>query len=281
MIFRLVIFFISLLFLPTNNVQIRVLYPVVGTYQGKSAQGMAIWADNAYLFNDGGHCRVLNLKSGIIEREFDLASSGKNMHVNTACFGNDIIDGNVKPVIYISEYKDKSRCFVENITDSSSTLIQTIQANERGKNKFVQTWVVDNKSNCLFAIARRNPEKGTNRNINVGITKYRLPKLTEGTLVNLDEKDVLGYYEVPFHNGIQGAKIRGRYLYIVTGLQEMSSDKINANRAIKVVDLRNGRIRKEIDLTYVTTNEPEDLDFYHGKALLYTGQNGGLYKIKY
>ena len=42
----------------------QLRYPVVGTYKGKSAQGMAIWKNNAYIFNDGGHCRVLDLKTG-------------------------------------------------------------------------------------------------------------------------------------------------------------------------------------------------------------------------
>ena len=41
----------------------QLIYPVVGTYQGKSAQGMAIWGEDAYLFNNGGHCRVFDLKS--------------------------------------------------------------------------------------------------------------------------------------------------------------------------------------------------------------------------
>ena len=55
----------------------QIVYPIVGRYQGKTAQGMAIWEDEAYLFNDEGHCRVLNLKTGKVQREFDLASSGK------------------------------------------------------------------------------------------------------------------------------------------------------------------------------------------------------------
>ena len=44
----------------TSIVKGNLAYPIVGTYKGKSAQGMAIWQNYAYLFNDGGHCRVLN-----------------------------------------------------------------------------------------------------------------------------------------------------------------------------------------------------------------------------
>lgn len=62
----LLVFFLSV-YLPIYS-QLR--YPVVGVYNGNSAQGMAIWNDEAFLFNDGGQCRVLDLKSGNIHREF-------------------------------------------------------------------------------------------------------------------------------------------------------------------------------------------------------------------
>ena len=36
----------------------QLVYPIVGQYKKKSAQGMAIYNDLAYLFSDGGMCRV-------------------------------------------------------------------------------------------------------------------------------------------------------------------------------------------------------------------------------
>lgn len=256
----------------------QMKYPIVGTYKGKSAQGMAIWGDNAYLFNDGGHCRVLNLVSGRVQGEFDLASAGGKTHVNAACFGTESCNGN-SPLIYISEYNSPSRCFVECVGDTGSSLVQTIQAQDNMKNRFVQAWAIDSKRQYLYAIARKTPQKGMTRNINVEIVKYRLPSLKEGKNVILTNEHILDVFEVPFHNGVQGAKIRGKYLYIVTGLQEASHGEINAERAIQVVNLQQQKLIKSIDLTYVTTNEPEDIDFYKGKCLLYCGQNGGIYQI--
>lgn len=258
----------------------QLRYSVVGTYKGKSAQGMAIWGDKAYLFNDGGFCRVFNLKSHTVISEFELACAGKNTHVNAACFGKESFEKGGKPVIYISEYKHPSRCFVESIGDSASLLVQTIVAKNGSKDCFVQSWVVDNNGKFLYAIARKDPPKGMKRNIDVRITKYRLPKLKEGSNVTLSNSDILDEFVVPFHNGVQGAIIRGNYLYIVTGLQEASAGEINAKRAIQVVDLEKRKLIKSIDLTYVTTNEPEDVDFYKKKCLLYCGQNGGIYQIK-
>lgn len=39
-------------------------------------------------------------------------------------------------------------------------------------------------------------------------------------------------------------------------------------------------VLKYNNLSYLTTNEPEDMDFYKGNALLYCGQEGGIYKLK-
>lgn len=258
----------------------QLVYPVVGTYKGKSAQGMAIWGDEAFLFNDGGGCRVLDLKTGEVTREFLLASAGKKTHVNAACFGRDWADGGGCPVIYISEYNVPSRCFVECINDTSSTLLQTIEAQENGKAVFVQSWIVDNKGKCLYAIARQSPPKGERNTPYVRISKYRLPALSEGKNVILSEVDRLDSFIVEFANGTQGGKIKGKYLYIVSGLQEMSRGQFNAERAVQIVDLEKRKLVKTIDLTYITTNEPEDMDFYQNKMMLYAGQNGGLYYIR-
>ena len=45
--------------------------------------------------------------------------------------------------------------------------------------------------------------------------------------------------------------------------------------------LNKTKIVKEIDLTYVTTNEPEGLDFLGNKLLMFCGQEGGIYELKY
>ena len=258
----------------------QMKYPIVGTYKGKSAQGMAIWEDNAYLFNDGGHCRVLNLVSGKVQREFDLASAGGKTHVNAACFSWESTNESTIPVIYISEYNSPSRCFVESIGESANTLVQTIQAQENGKVMFVQSWIVDGKERSLYAIARTAAPKGEKNSSKVRIIKYRLPLLNEGKEIILSEKDIQDSFYVEFASGTQGGVIKGKYLYLPTGLQESSRGQFNAERAIQVIDLKKKKLVKRVDLTYITTNEPEDLDFYKGKAFLYCGQEGGIYQVK-
>lgn len=262
---------------PISYTRSQLVYPVVGTYKNKSAQGMAIWQDKAYLFNDGGHCRVMDLKSGIILREFNLASASEKTHVNAACFGKELY--NNFPVIYISEYNKPSRCFVECVDDVGSKLIQTIQAKEDGNNVYVQSWIVDTEREHIYAIARQSPPKGEKNSSIVKITKYQLPKYKDGKEITLSEKNVLDFFCAEFSSGTQGGCIIGKYMYLPTGLAESSKGAFNAKRVLQIIDLEKKKLVKHIDLTYLTTNEPEDLDFYGDKCLLYCGQQGGIYEI--
>lgn len=266
------------MFASTLKAQLR--YPVVGLYKKCSAQGMAIWNDRAFLMSDGGRCRVYDLKAAKVTNEFLLGSAYKDNHVNNACFGREYIEKGNYPILYITECKNQYRCFVENISENSSLLVQTIQAKEKGKVLPVLIWVTDSKNGFLYAVTRSGKKLDTVGSVANTITKYRLPMLKEGNDILLTEKDILDRFVIPFPNILQGAKIRGHYLYIVTGLQETSNSRLDSKRAIKVIDLKTKTFKRDIDLTYVTMNEPEDVDFFKGEALLYCGQNGGLYEVK-
>lgn len=269
--------FLLYLTLPTLA-QLRC--PVVGTYRGKSAQGMAIWGDKAYLFNDGGHCRIINLKTEQIEGEYDLASARKDNHVNNASFGNEVVDDDCQPVLYISETNGHSRCFVERMGDTCSVIMQTIQIVNKGKNVFVQSWVVDRKKNALYTVTRMPVKNSESVSKTVKIEKYRLPKLEEGKNITFTQNDCLESYCVEFASGTQGGFIKGNYLYIASGLQESARERYNAKRAIQVINLKKKRLMKKIDISHVTTNEPEGFDLYKGKAMLFCGQEGGIYEVK-
>lgn len=258
----------------------QLRYPVVGRFKDAAAQGMAIWGDYAYLMNHGGRCRVYNLKSRKMERTFLLASADSNNHVNNACFGKEVMKGNDKPVIYISECHGRFRCFVESLSNSGSQLIQTIELRKsNGKPKGVLDWIVDREKGYIYTIwrdAKDLKDKGIALN---KISKYRLPKLSEGKKVVINIKDSLVSFDVIFPNVIQGAKIRNGLLYIATGYQEIASARKDAKRAIQVIDLKKKKLLKTIDLTYITVNEPEDIDFYGDQCLLFCGHNGGIYEV--
>lgn len=272
--------FLVILYCLVVDSMAQLRYPVVGRYKDSAAQGMAIWGDYAYIMNHGGRCRVYNLRKSKVERDFLLASADSNNHVNNACFGKEVIKGNNKPVIYISECHGRFRCFVENLNASGSQLVQTIELRKsNGKPKGVLDWIVDVQEGFVYTIWRDASdlkEKGIARNT---ISKYRLPRLSEGNKVVINIKDSLESFDAIFPNVIQGAKIRNGFMYIATGYQETASARKDAKRAVQVIDLRKKQLFKTIPLTYITMNEPEDIDFYKGKCLLFCGQNGGIYEV--
>ena len=257
----------------------QLAYKVVGTYKGKTAQGMAIYNDTAYIFSDGGHFRVYDLKSSKVIRELNLESSANSCHVNSACFGNKFKDNNV-PLIYITEYQGQRRCFVENIKNDQSELIQSIKFEMDDDPVFVRNWSVDADNNYIYALYTTSMDK-KNKKVCNRIAKFHLPDPFEKKDVVLTKIDVIDSFDIYFHNGIQGGKIKDGYWYISSGLQETANDKFDSDRAIIVVDLENKKIDRIIDLSLVSMNEPEDIDFYDDGMLLFCGQTGGLYFLNY
>lgn len=273
--------FIVILYMTPLNCNGQLVYPIEGRFRGKSAQGFAISHDKAFLFYDGGLCRSFDLKRGRVITDFNIGSASKNNHVNSASFGRESIKGNSLPVIYISECRSPYRCFVENITDSTSQTVQTIVVKRTDADSIVHNWVVDSKQNCIYSIRFGeivNKQTGMRR---CRIIRYKLPKLNKGELVVFTESDVKDTFEVFFPNLLQGASIYKNNLYMPVGLHEEAGNKRkDGERALIVVNLKKKKIEKKIDLTNVTASEPEDMDFYQGGALLYTGQDGGIYKVK-
>ncbi len=257
----------------------QLVYPIAGTYKGKSAQGMAIWGERAFLFNDGGLCRSFDLKRGRMIADFSIGSASKNNHVNSASFGRETINGNRLPVIYVSECRSPYRCFVENITDSSSYIVQILTIKREGRDSIAKDWVVDYRKKRIYSINNLEIVDKVTGNRRYCITAYRLPKIKEGKNVVLTDKDVLDSFNVFFSNVLQGASINKNKLYMPVGFQKGLDKRLEGKRAVIVIDLKRHVIERTIDLTDVTENEPEDMDFYHGKALLYTGQGGGLYEV--
>ena len=212
----IVLLFLLFLILEINA---QLCYPIIGTYKGKSAQGMAIWRDKAYLFNECGNCRVLDLKNGIVIGYVTLGSAGKDNHVATACFGNEFPPTSNMPAIYLAEFSGKSRCFVENIKDNTSILLQTIEAKENGKNYRIQCWLVDSESERLYSVSGKQSIDSLGR-CPVVIRGYRLPMLSEDHNVLLTEKDKQDEFVLDFPNCLQGAVIRKGIIYLATGFQQ-------------------------------------------------------------
>jgi len=243
---------------------------------------MAIYEDRAYLMNDGGHCRVLNLITGKIERELDMACSGKNTHINSVSFGMESDTKGAIPLLYVSETVKPHRCFVEDVNGGESRLLQIIETKENGKIYRNHNWVVDRENGFLYGLKsfwhKYVDEKG---NIKTVVTKYKLPNVRDGKNITLTEKDIIERYDVLFTSSMQGVTIHKDRLYIAAGMCEKEKNNSETNRMVVVVDLKKKKVVNTIDINLLTTNEPEGIDFNGNKCLLFCGQTGGIYRVEY
>ena len=151
---------------------------------------------------------------------FMLECAAKETHVNSACFSRQYIGDIPIPALYVTEFYGKRRCFVELIDGGKSRLIQTIEFKDsQGRNPFVREWIVDSKEGMLYAVIREDNQN--DRNV---IKKFQLPQLIDGKEIVLTDEQVLDEFSVRFVNGLQGGKIKGRYMYIATGFTPLHGE---------------------------------------------------------
>lgn len=253
-------------------------FPFVGTYKREAAQGMTIYKDTAFLFNNTGICRVYNLKTGAFINAFELDTLAPENHSNCADFGVEFPKGNHSyPAIYISECYGKRRCFVESINEFGAKLIQTLTLKTGGKEDSPFDWYVDREKKFLYAISITANQNGMKDFV---LTKLPLPALDAGD-VTFTKKDVLDQFTIRFSNLSQGGTIRGDYLYLPVGHPKpLAPKKDPKDRGLLVVSLKTKKIEKSLDLNDKLDIEPEDVAFHGNELLMYCGQEGGLWHIE-
>jgi len=277
-----VIFFI--LILPFTIVAQKVYkYPFPAPYNEKSAQGMAIFGNSLFLLNNGGHCRIYNLKNRQMEAGFELGSAGKENHCNCASFGVDFPEGNREfPAFYVSECYGERRCFVESITSDGSQLIQVLKIRTGGPESKSFNWVVGRQQKCLYTISRPSddPVDSTGTKIYL-ITKLPLPSLDRKEVIFTSE-DIIEQFSIAFPNLSQGASVFKDFLYLPVGRNTVPGmeKRKDEHRDIIVVNLKTRKVEKTIDVHNIVDGEPEDIDFYGNNLLFYCGQKeGGVYNL--
>ncbi|MDR0902675.1 MAG: hypothetical protein LBM92_07905 [Opitutaceae bacterium] len=280
---------------------------------GEGAQGMCIYKDTAFLFNNTGYCRLFDLKKSKVVAEFPLDVSSKENHSNCANFGVEFPAGNKQfPAIYVSECYGKRRCFVESITEKGSKLIQTIRlavgdktawpydrvTDEDIKTDFARTfdWFIDKENKFLYTIAFTGDfatsSKMGGKDKGYVIVKLPLPKLADGD-VTFTQKDILAQFTITFMELSQGGVIRDGKLYLPVGHAQPPKPKEGAkpkkdlkDRALIIVNLAAQKIEANHNFSGnkngggKTIREPEDADFHGDKLLMWCGQKGGLWLIE-
>lgn len=200
----------------------------------RSAQGMDIYGDRAYILYDTGVCAVYDLLARNSEPVdvFKLGSYNDGVpakdylnHANSCMFGSIHFGDNPIPLLYVTigtgigadEDGFYYRCAVENITETvgmdgcshfEAETLQTITYKPDGIEDTAfdppcwgcPAFFVDTDKGFLYIFSAKYrtkygciPEGEHNRYI---ITKFNLPKLTDGKMVCLTPKDIIDQFSV-------------------------------------------------------------------------------------
>ena len=160
----------------------------IKSYNGGTAQGIAIYNNILFVLFNNGKCTTYQLDENdnvtqIGDFTLDSASQG-TLHCNTASFYPTKETGYNFPLLYIAN-GEQNKCRVERVTSTSSTLVQTITLNltvaTQGNNVFV------GDDGYLYTI-----NKGQEGDPYVYI-KLRCPLLSEGDVV-LSDSDIIDQF---------------------------------------------------------------------------------------
>lgn len=238
-------------------------------YYGGTAnalQGCAIYGDTLVRMADTGTSTnhyVYKLNSGGVSgiATFTMADTG---HSNALQFASTILDGQILPYLYVSDVDGK--CYVLSFDEYyQATIVQTITiANSgqilMGSDGFIWSSQFDDDDHRVFA-------------------KYRHVDVSEGASVTLTAEDKIDEWHTAetFPSGTftsQGWKVKFGKIFFHLGGQ--GNGKF---RGVYVYDTATHRLSTVLDLSYFSTNEHEDLDFWNDSMIVCT-YGGPVYMVK-
>ena len=253
-------------------------FPVETNLQKKWGQGMAIHGQYVFLLTNTGLCRIYDMRKGVFAGSLILASAHEKNHANNACFGVEYSkDNNKFPALYISECEAPHRCYVENITEYGSRLIQIIQFRIENKPQAVHDWIVDRETGHIYAITQLYPFNKERNGFATQIVKFGLPSINTQEVI-LSDVDIEDSFEVFFPHILQGGVIYNHTLYLPSGASADSQVQYGKEKAIVIIDLKKKEIKRIIDVQGILNNEPEGAAFW-GKSLMISCAPKGLYQF--
>ena len=253
-------------------------FAVEANLQKKWGQGMAIHGQYVFLLTNTGLCRIYDMRKGVFAGSLILASAHEKNHANNACFGVEYSkDNNKFPALYISECEAPYRCYVENVTEYESRLIQIIQFRIGNKPQAVHDWIVDRETGHIYAITQLYPFNKERNGFATQIVKFGLPSINTQEVI-LSDVDIEDSFEVFFPHILQGGVIYNHTLYLPSGASADSQVQYGKEKAIVIIDLKKKEIKRIIDVQGILNNEPEGAAFW-GKSLMISCAPKGLYQF--
>jgi len=280
------------------------------TARMKTGQDGAFFGDFMFRFNAKGRCTVYDARAlDTADGETELPVIGTFAvneadalvpHFNAVVFGCEYCaEGDEFPLLYANIYNNYAKaenrregmCCVYRLVrrgaDFTITLVQVIRigftdtalwrsagaADVRPYGNFV----IDRERELLHVFTMRDEER---------VTRYftfALPRLADGEMsaefgvptVTLGEADVRDYFDVPYHNFIQGACCEGGRIYSSEGFHE------RIHPALRVISPAERRQIAHTDLTELgEVGEAEWIDF-RGGTCYYSDGHGTVFTVDF
>ena len=277
----------------------------------RSAQGMAVWRDKAFILYDTGVCAVYDLKSRDSKplSVFPLGSFNEGIpakeylnHANQCMFGGIHIEDNPIPLLYVTvgtgigadEDGFYYRLSVENILQTAegytAQTLQTVTyqpSDMTGSPWESPCWgcpafFVDTQAGALYIFsARYRTKRGCvpqgEKNAII-ITRFDLPDITAGPLVRLTKEDIRDQFAVKSDvEFTQGGQLTDGIIHYTFGCPKIGYPNrvmafdVKKKKALYMVDHLDEAFRGE---------EIECCDWYEGQLLCNTC-DGSLYALSF
>ena len=199
----------------------------------------------------------------------------ENYHCNNADFSNTFLDINDEfPLLYSSQQSKNARCVIaDRITlRNGNYILETVQRIDLPYDKekplqYSPDAVIDKENGFLYVYSGM-----TTPITDFYIYKFRLPRIEEGEVVQLKEKDIISKWIIEDNPAYykQGGKIIGGFLITLEG---------KSDNKMRIIDLENHRY-KLIDIMSIfgAKWEPEDIFEVDGEIFVASGATG-IYKF--
>lgn len=250
------------------NLDTKLDYEPLGNFW--SQQAGCVCGKYLFRFDTNNYFRVFDLETKTQVGKYIL-NGGLSPHCNSACFGVEIFNGDMFPLLYVNAYSTTGTphgtCYVYRITnDFTSILAQTISVgftddpiwtNGAGDTRPYGNFCVDIQRKCLYVYTLLDTDRKTR------FFRFNLPTLSKGENVTLKKSDIIEMFDCDYFPYIQDNCIRNGKMYICSGMGDDSS-----NGWIRVVDLIRKAEVSRINLNEIGINvEPQCIDVYDGHLI--------------
>lgn len=205
-------------------------------------------------------------------------------HCNSATFSEVFNTADsILPLLYVSQWENNGQkcCFVYDIKLINGTysvdLVQTIlptnvSAATLGAGQ--TDWCVDPLGYIYCIGYLLNDGATIVANNKTMITKFALPKVSDGAVVTFGDADVLEHFDVPIFIYRQDLCFENGRIFMLSGVNSSILPKLT------VISPDDKRVVSEVSLAY-NTNEPEGIGVTDGKLLIGRRNDAKLYRLEF